>query len=225
MANRPVFVPGRSKTAFVAEIPIEFKWYAGMAVSQKQKSIMSLHNAVRGRLPASRILEISSKSPEAIGVRLSAFNLLLPLDGRTVSVEVAFQSGKMFERGGPYSDLLDKPSREAKGDLRLRESGRLIGFNFGGETWPTEPRTAFYDWIYLQALKANPGLASQLASYEAFTDIEFNPEKSLNCQARSAALYLSLSQAGLLDEALATKGSYLRILGGGAGEGSQRDLF
>jgi hypothetical protein len=225
MANRPVFVPRRSKTAFVAEIPIEFKWYAGLAVSQKQKSIMSLHNAARGRLPASRILEISSKSPEAIGVRLSAFNLSLPLDGRTVSVEVAFQSGKIFERGGPYFDLLEKPSREAKGDPRLRESGRLIGFNFGGETWPIEPRTAFYDWIYLQALKANPGLASQIASYEAFTDIEFNPEKSLNCQARSAALYLSLSQAGLLDEALASKGAYLRILGAGAGEVSQRDLF
>lgn len=225
MANRPVFIPRRSKTAFVAEIPIEFKWFAGMAISQKQKSIASLHEAAKVRLSASRILEISSKSPDAIGVRLSAFNLALPLGGKLVNVEVAFQAGKVFEHGGPFTDLLDKTSREAKGDPRLRESGRIVGFSCAGEAWPTEPRTGFYDWIYLQALKANVDLASQLSQYDAFTDIEFNPEKSLNCQARSAALYVSLTQAGLLDEALASKDTYLRILGSGAGEGIQRGLF
>lgn len=196
-----------------------------MAVSQKQKSIASLHEAAKTRLSATRILEISSKSPEAIGVCLSAFNLTLPLGDRVVNVEVAFQSGKIFERGGPYIDLLDKTSRDAKGDPRLRQSGCVIGFSYAGEAWPCEPRTAFYDWIYLQALNAHPELARQLSRYEAFTDIEFNPEKSINCQARSAALYVSLTNAGLLEEALAGKDSYLRILGGGAGEGDQRRLF
>jgi len=34
--------------------------------------------------------------------------------------------------------------------------------------------------------------------YEAFTDIEFNPEKSINCQAYSIAMFVSLSKRNLL---------------------------
>ncbi len=225
MATRPVFVPLKSKTAFVRETPVEFKWFAGMAVSQKQKSIASLHEAARAGLGDAAILEISSKSPNPVGVRLSAFNLTLPVGGRDVSVEVVFQAGKRFERGGPFLDLLAGSSRDAKGDPRLRESGRLTGFVLFGEEWPTEPRTAFYDWIYLTALAANPALADALASFGVFTDIEFNPEKSLNCQARSAALYVSLLRAGVLAEATSGRDAYLRLLGRGAGQTAQKGLF
>lgn len=37
-----------------------------------------------------------------------------------------------------------------------------------------------------------------LLEYDGFTDIEFNPQKSLNCQAKAAALYVSLCRNGLL---------------------------
>jgi hypothetical protein len=198
----------------VRELSIEFQWFAGMSVSQKQKSIVSLHEATRKRLGDTNILEISSKSKEPLGVQLSAFNLKVPLDNRLVAVEVAFQAGKVFEKGGPFLDLLDGTSRDAKGDVRLQASGRLIGFTLSGESWPLTPRTAFYDWIYLRALVANPDLAEQLLEYQAFTDIEFNPEKSLNCQARTAALYVSLHQECILEAALADKGVYLGILSG-----------
>jgi len=214
MANRPVFLPLKSKTSYVRELSIEFQWFAGMSVSQKQKSIASLHEATRKRLGDTNILEISSKSKESLGVQLSAFNLQVPLDSRLVSVEVAFQAGKVFEKGGPYLDLLNGTSREAKGDVRLHASGRLKGFVLSGDPWPLEPRTAFYDWIYLRALVANPDLAEQLLEYQAFTDIEFNPEKSLNCQARTAALYVSLHQEGMLEKALSDKAAYLNILRG-----------
>ena len=214
MANRPVFLPLKSKTSYVRELSIEFQWFAGMSVSQKQKSIVSLHEATRKRLGDTNILEISSKSKEPLGVQLSAFNLKVPLDNRLVAVEVAFQAGKVFEKGGPFLDLLDGTSRDAKGDVRLQASGRLIGFTLSGESWPLTPRTAFYDWIYLRALVANPDLAEQLLEYQAFTDIEFNPEKSLNCQARTAALYVSLHQEGILDKALSDKAAYLNILRG-----------
>jgi hypothetical protein len=212
MANRPLFVPRRSRTSLVVEILIEFHWFAGMAVSQKQKSIRSLHEAAGARLKTSRILEISSKSPDPIGVRLSAFNLMLPLGDRSVSVEVAFQAGKLFEKGGPFLDLLAGSSREAKGDPRLRDSGRLIGFVLEDESWALEPKTAFYDWLYLRALSANPEIADHLLQFDAFTDIEFNPEKSLNCQARSAALFVSMSREGLLERALSSKAAYFEIL-------------
>jgi len=45
MANRPVFVPQKSGKRFVETYNIEFHWYPGMAKSQKQKSIESLHNS------------------------------------------------------------------------------------------------------------------------------------------------------------------------------------
>ena len=44
---------------------------------------------------------------------------------------------------------------------------------------------------------------SLIINYDFFTDIEFNHEKSLNCQARSAAIFVSLYQKGLLEECLA----------------------
>ena len=71
------------------ETAVEFTWFAGMAISQKQKSIQSLHEAAKRRLGDVPILEISSKSPDPLGVRLSAFNLTFPLVGRNVSVEVS----------------------------------------------------------------------------------------------------------------------------------------
>ena len=45
-------------------------------------------------------------------------------------------------------------------------------------------------------------LKNAILRYNAFTDIEFNPVKSLNCQARSLAIYVSLCQTNLLEEAL-----------------------
>jgi hypothetical protein len=225
MATRPVFLPAKTGKPFVREIPVEFKWFPGLAPSQKQKSIVSLHESVRKKFEDARPLEISSKSLDPVGIALSAFNLRLPLGGRPVSVEVAFQAGKKFERGGPYLDLLLRSSREAKKDPRLKESGRLLSFELLGEPWPTTPLTAFYDWLYLNALVANPDLADALPDYGAFTDIEFNPEKSINCQARSAALYVSLKRDGLLSEALSGKDAYLRIVASGASESAQGGLF
>lgn len=214
MADRPVFVPSKTKIAFIREIPIEFKWVAGMSVSQKQKSIDSLHLAIQQR-GIDKVLEISSKSRTPLGVSLSAFNLLTPHNGKNLSVEVVFQASKRFEKGGPYTDILSMTSREAKTDPRLRDSGALQGFVLNNESWPLTPMTAFYDWLYLKALRANPELADQLLEYGGFTDIEFNPEKSLNCQARSAALFVSLSKNNLLDKALSNRESYFEVLKSG----------
>ncbi len=213
MATRPVFVPKRSKTSFVLEAPVDFDWSAGLSVAQKQKSILALHQAAQKRFPIHAPLEVSSKSTNPLGVALSAFNLSLRLsDGAEVSVESAFQSSKSFELGGPYVELLRASAKDAKRDPRLRDSGRLTSFVFEGQEWPLRPLTAFYDWLYLQALAQHPELAAQLVAHDAFTDIEFNPERSLNCQARSCALYVSLYREGLLDQALKDRKGYLDLL-------------
>lgn len=212
MASRPVYTPCLNGRGLVSPVDIEFKWVAGMAVSQKQKSIRSLHEAAEKRNMA-HILEISSKSEDPLGVKLSAFNLpfVMP-NGLRTTVENAFQSGKVFRHGGPYLDLLNKTPREAKKDSRLSGSGDLVGFRLDGEDWPTRPLTAFYDWIYLSALKQSPALAEQLLRFDGFTDIEFNPERSLNCQAASAALFVALTKRGEIDAATQGRDVFLALL-------------
>lgn len=213
MAKRPVFIPYVDNRIGVDERIVEFQWFAGMAKVQKQKSIKSLHSAAEA-MGISPILEISSKSEEALGVKLSAFNLLITtqVKGRSFSVETAFQSSKVFERGGPFLDLLEQSSRVAKKDVRLKESGNLVGFEFYRTQFPLTPRTFFYDWLYLKALKQNEDLADHVIRYRGFTDIEFNPKKSINCQAYSAALYVSLAHSELLQDALESPESFKQIL-------------
>lgn len=194
MATRPVFLPKPHHKPFVTVRELDFEWHPGFAVSQAQKSIQSLHAAAANQGIAP-VLEISSKSPEPLGVSLSAFNLRFEVVlGISMSVESAFQGSKVFENGGPFTDLYERSSRDAKTDTRLRASGNLIAFNLMGELFPLEPTTAFYDWLYIRALFANQELARQLLNYEGFTDIAFNPERSLNCQARSAGLFVALKR-------------------------------
>ena len=90
--------------------------------------------------------------------------------------------------------------REAKKDPRLKSSGMLKCFFFDGKEIPISPKTIFYDWIYINALLENPSLANEVIGYDAFTDIEFNPEKSVNCQAKAAALYVALFRQGVLEQ-------------------------
>jgi hypothetical protein len=211
MAKRPIFTPDFSGFPYVKAVDIEFRWYPGFAKSQLQKSIASLHKAAEGEGIAP-ILEISGKSTSTLGVSLSAFNLpLKTTNGQTLSVECAYQGSKVFENGGPYQDLYSVSSRTAKTDERLRNSGELIAFDFFGEDFPIEPQTAFYDWLYLTALwQKNPNLAKdELEPFEGFSDIVFNPQRSLNCQARTAALFVSLSKEELLDEQFLNRDCYL----------------
>lgn len=214
MAERPIFIPTTSGPTLVKTTYVTFEWFPGMAASQKQKSVDSLHEAA-SKLPGiNKLLEVSSKSREALGVALSAFNLTFTTmkHHRTFSVECAYQASKIFEHGGPFVDIFGMTSREAKKDERLRSSGRLIGFKFFGTEWELEPQTAFYDWLYINALKKQSDVTERLESYEAFTDIEFNPERSINCQAYAVALYVSLHRRCLLDAATASREAFLQTV-------------
>ncbi|MFM5217040.1 hypothetical protein ACEUAM_06095 [Aeromonas hydrophila] len=214
MADRPLFIPSTEGNSLVKTEYVTFQWFPGMHISQKQKSIDSLHLSASSLHGWSNILEISSKSKSELGVALSAFNLTFTTlrHQRTFSVECAFQGSKVFENGGPFTDIFEMTSREAKKDERLRTSGRLTGFWFFGYKWPLEPQTAFYDWLYINALNKQPLLVEQLLDYSAFTDIEFNPERSINCQAYSVALYVSLCKRNLLMQALSSPESFLNLL-------------
>ena len=147
---------------------------------------------------------------------MSAFHMTVPTKehGR-IKLELAFQGSKVFEHGGPFTDLYKKGEKEigqAKRDPRLKESGALTGFRFEGFDFPIEPKTVFYDWLYCSFLAEYRDWVPKLYGYAGFTDIEFNPRRSINCQARSAALFLSLMKRGELDAALQSPSSFIQAL-------------
>ncbi len=211
MAERPVFMPSAKPGRLVEELSVTFTWHKGMAPSQKRKNVEELHLAAlkRGVAP---LLEVSTKS-ERLGRRLSAFNLLIDLrDGARVSLESAYQGSKVFSHGGPFSDLFGADSRLAKQDQRLTSSGTLQGFVFEGMSFPLFPKTAFYDWLYLRAVFKHREFLQRLHAYAGFTDIEFNPERSINCQARSCATFVSLDRLGLLESCVSSSSEFINVL-------------
>lgn len=211
MANRPIFVSESTKDSFINEVNVEFQWFPGMAVTQKQKSIQSLHNSA-SEVGLAPILEISSKSENPIGVKLSAFNLKIKIAKNILTtVETVYQGSKVFTEGGPYIDLFYKSSSEAKKDERLFESGDLIGFELEEVHWQLKPDTSFYDWLYINALVQNEELADEVLKYKSFSDIEYNPKKQVSCQARSAAYFASLSKLRLLNDFLTSKEDFLQL--------------
>lgn len=217
MAERPIFVPAPDSDEFVKEIFFELTWNPGFADVQKKKNVRALHAAAAagGFAP---LLEISTKSDCERGRHMSAFHMTVPTKqhGR-IKLELAFQGSKVFERGGPFTDLYTTGPKEigrAKRDPRLKESGPLVGFRFEGVEFPTEPKTVFYDWLYCSFLADYRDWAPKLYAYAGFTDIEFNPRRSINCQARSAALFLSLMRRGELDESLQSPERFIETLSG-----------
>lgn len=196
MAKRPAFFIRQEK---VVQDIFSFEWFPGFVISQKQKSVESLHHAIKKADADARPLEISTKSKETVGINLSAFNLRLD----NYTLENIFQSAKVYTNGGPYPDLLNVPPKAAKRDERLHNSGNLKAFRFQNEEFPLIPKTVFYDFIYIAAVKNSfaPDEIKEISSYNYFTDIEFNPAKSINTQARAAALIgLLLDEYGALPD-------------------------
>ena len=92
-------------------------------------------------------------------------------------------------------------SKEAKRDERLHKSGNLKAFHYQNEDFPLIPQTVFYDFIYITAIKQSftKDEINAILDYNYFTDIEFNPAKSINTQARAAAiLKLMVDEYGYL---------------------------
>lgn len=193
--QRPYFLPYKNGIG-VEQETIDFKFYSGFSASQKLKTIDSFHHEILQKYKNLKVLEISTKSNEKLGQELSAFNLKSETVNKKIpfTVETAFQSSKVFENGGPYIDLLYKTSKQAKTDERLKTSGKLISFKFLNKDYPIEPNTLFYDWLYINVLEKNKELHKDLFQYNCFTDIEFNPAKSINCQAHAVALFISMKK-------------------------------
>ena len=194
---------------------IDFEFFTGFSLSQKQKSIQSLHNSIIRNFPERKILEVSSKSLDEIGRQASAFNLNVILkSGKEFSVEQIFQGSKKFRRSGSQLHLIDQmTSKELKKYIgKVHQVDELVSFECFGQIFPLKPQTFFYNWLYINSLHKNQLLANQIINYDTFTDIEFNPNKSKNCQAEACSIYVYLYKSNLLDFALSSKENFLQVV-------------
>lgn len=212
MAMRMCFSSEQGNYGIINEELVEFVYSPGFSISQKQRSIQSLHDNIKKLHKGWEVLEVSTKSSQAAGVLLSAFNLQLhDRNAAAYPLECIFQSSKKFESGGPYRDLLSVAPGAAKRDERLKTSGHMVCFEWENRTWDLEPKTFFYDWLYVNAVSQDAKSSQQILKYNAFTDIEFNHKVSFSCQARSAAIFVSLMKLNLLSEALSSPERFRKI--------------
>lgn len=200
MAIRPVFFATNAGSQLVREQNFDFPWAPGFAEIQKKKNVQALHNAAH-EAGFKEVLEISSKSDMELGRRLSAFSLKIELNGKNFPLESVYQSSKVFRDSGPFLSIIDLPPRDAKRFVRENSKGDLLKFHFLGQDFPLWPKNAFYDWLYIRSLVIHSKWIKENNSYVAFTDIEFNPQKQVNCQARAFAEYISLQKRSILEKA------------------------
>lgn len=213
MAVRPIFHT-LSHYPFYEAINVSFEYSSGFSKVQKQKCLESLHTSYLSKFSNRKVIDISTKSTNELGVLLSAFNLKIFGKKRDFPVECVFQGCKVFENGGPYRDLILKKPKDVKKDFRLKNSGRLISFDFFGNVFPNYPRDYFYNWLYINSLYRNTELAKEILQFDSFSDIEFNPNKSINCQARAVAIFVGLKKCNKLELALKSKETFLEVVYG-----------
>ncbi len=200
MARRLIFFPTPPDSdELFREVFVDFEWVPGLAISQGRKSVNNLHKAAKENLGVESILEISTRSDTTLGLQLSAFNLEKLIENKKYTVESIYQSSKVFEFGGPFTDLINRSSMESKTDLRLKNSGKLLHHAYEGQIWPLVSSPNIYDLIYISAI-LEFNVRQEILEFAAFTDIAYSqitmknkPGKSFNCQARSLAIYVSLA--------------------------------
>lgn len=215
MANRYVYYVDK-QTNQNKKTEIEFKWFPGFSKEQKQKSIKDLHIEFKKKYTDYSLLEVSSKSTKEIGIIASAFNLKVNTKkGNLFTVEQLFQSSKVYKKAGDHHHLLTKgySSKEMKKLLgQVDFNDYLIKFNCFNQDFPLEPKNLFYNWLYVNALKQNSDIADEIIKYDAFTDIEFNPKRSYNCQAEACSIFVSLYKNSYLNQALKNITEFKKIV-------------
>jgi hypothetical protein len=102
-------------------------------------------------------------------------------------------------------------SKLTKKDTSVRKNGNLSHFQFFGHRFELSNRTAFYDWLYINALLQNPVLCEEIMRYRAFADIEFNSQKSMNTQECAIALYISLRLDDIDMSVLKDPDSFIKV--------------
>lgn len=204
MAIRRVYYIENNKVRFHN---FNIQWNGGFSIGQKQKNIDNLHKCVSEyfKISISNILEVSTKSRLELGRSLSSFNLKMKINGEIYPLECVYQSSKVFKNIlGEYQvlDALKMSPKSAKNRLANEDHSTLVKFKCNDQDFPLEPKHLFYDWLYINSVIEISDLIEKLEPFQYFTDIEFNPDKSLNCQARTLVLFIWLVKNNRLEEYL-----------------------
>nr|MBP3259214.1 hypothetical protein [Bacilli bacterium] len=177
MAIRPIYISTNIPEKPFIKKDIEFVWVKGMSKQQKCKRRDSLHLSISKKYDINKVLEVSTKSNIELGVKLSALNLTVKfLSGKEETVENIYQSSKIFD-----------------------DNHNIIGFKYGNTAFEKDPYSMYYDYIYMLGLYCHKEYHEELTKYSIFTDIEFNPNKMSNTQARAAAIWNTLYKNNMTD--------------------------
>lgn len=208
MAKRPIFISTNNFNEPIIEKEIEFEWVKGLSFQQKQKRVELFHECIKTEYNDAKILEVSTKSKDELGIKLSAFNLRIKYKNINTTIESVYQSSKIYKNNRNNKDLIFKSSQTAKKESIKYRLEEIIGFKFEDIEFENEPMGMFYDWLYIKGLMQNSKYFKEIVKYNIFTDIEFNPKKSYNCQARALAIFKTLYISKKINEIMKDVESY-----------------
>ena len=128
---------------------------------------------------------------------------------------MAYQASKDYGNG-PSAIILRMHSgfaaKQAAKRRHQAEGGTLRGFKLAGHWWPADTGSAAYDYLWCRAAVARlQGLAEAgrwLGRFDGFTD-RFHRASAVACQAKSAALLVSLSRHKDGEHELESPGAWL----------------
>lgn len=146
-------------------------------------------------------LEISTRSPNTFGKSLNPFNLQITLkSGRKIKVECAYQGSKVLEDGAQFPELYWGSPRDAALDRRIKGK-RPASFKLFNKEYPTEPKHAFFDWLYIIGLcQRKDDVFLKLSQFDGFSDIYYSQRIDPNSQGRAAAKFVAIIENGLIEE-------------------------
>ena len=160
------------------------------------------------------ILEISTRSKNPFGKSLSPFNLQITLkSGKKVKVECAYQGSKILKDGTQFENLYWGSPRDAALDKRIKGK-RPVSFRFFSKEYPTQPKHAFFDFLYIISLiQRKDDVFGKLSEFDGYTDMFYSPRKDPNCQARAAAKYIALMRNGIIQKGTPSQDILEALLG------------
>lgn len=174
-----------------------FDFFQGHALSQKRKCQIGLHQNFLAEYPDYKLLEISGASLLSFGKDLSLMNLKKQTTKGLMTVKSAFQSSRIYsddvETIGPFPEYLFVDGKTCKKLVKEASRGLISKkYEFDGMKFYAPPHhiSLFYDFLYINALleEENYDVTRRLidGGYNAFSDLA---TITLNCQARSAAIF------------------------------------
>ena len=109
MAVRKIYL-SLPEYPYVKEVSVTFPWSNG-SKHQNVQAVLDTFHDVYPEVPA---LEVSLASAQPEGIHAAAMKLPLHLEalGQDVPVGIVYEAAKVFETGGPYTDLLQCPRQK-----------------------------------------------------------------------------------------------------------------